>query len=124
MTDRMWREGRIDEAEDYLKAMRDAEGALRLSVGDAARYGIGDGDRVRITTPGGTGVAVAEINETMMDGHMSLPNGMGLAYSPAGGEPEIVGVAPNELTTLDWRDSIAGTPWHKHVPARVERVAP
>ena len=24
MTDRMWREGRIDEAEDYLKAMRDA----------------------------------------------------------------------------------------------------
>ena len=103
---------------------RDAEGALRLSVGDAARYGIGDGDRVRITTPGGTGVAVAEINETMMDGHMSLPNGMGLAYSPAGGEPEIVGVAPNELTTLDWRDSIAGTPWHKHVPARVERVAP
>ena len=26
---------------------RDAEGALRLSVGDAARYGIGDGDRVR-----------------------------------------------------------------------------
>ena len=103
---------------------KDVQGALRLSVGDAARHGINDGDRVRITTPGGEGVAVAEINETMMDGHMSLPNGMGLAYAPAGGEPEVVGVAPNELTTLDWRDPIAGTPWHKHVPARIERVAP
>ncbi len=103
---------------------KDAEGALRLSVGDAERHGITDGDRVRITTPGGTGVAVAEVNETMMEGHISLPNGMGLAYSPAGGEPELVGVAPNELTTLDWRDPIAGTPWHKHVPARIERVAP
>ena len=103
---------------------KDAQGALRLSVGDAARHGISDGDRVRITTPGGTGVAVAEVNDTMMEGHMSLPNGMGLAYSPAGGEPEVVGVAPNELTTLDWKDPIAGTPWHKHVPARIERVAP
>ena len=103
---------------------KDAQGALRLSVGDAERHGIVDGDRVRITTPGGSGVAVAEVNDTMMDGHMALPNGMGLAYSPAGGEPEVVGVAPNELTTLDWRDPIAGTPWHKHVPARIERVAP
>lgn len=103
---------------------KDAEGALRLSTADAAGLGIESGDRVRISTPGGTGVAVAEVNDTMMPGHISLPNGMGLSYSPAGGEPELVGVAPNELTTTDWRDPIAGTPWHKHVPARIERVAP
>jgi hypothetical protein len=31
-------------------------------------------------------------------------------------------VAPNELTSLEDRDPFVGTPWHKHVPARVERV--
>ena len=102
---------------------RDAEGALRLSPSDAVELGVIDGARVRITTPGGMAVAVAEVSDTMMDGHMALPNGLGLGYSPAGGEPEITGVAPNELTTTDWRDPIAGTPWHKHVPARVEVVA-
>ena len=32
----------------------------------------------------------------------------------------VVGVAPNELTASDHRDPIAGTPYHKHVPARFE----
>jgi formate dehydrogenase len=30
-------------------------------------------------------------------------------------------VAPNELTDVAMRDFLAGTPWHKHVPARLER---
>ncbi len=101
---------------------RDPEGALRLSPADAAAIGVESGSRVRITTPGGTVVAVAEVNDTMLDGHVSLPNGLGLDYSPAGGNPERTGVAPNELTTTDWRDPYAGTPWHKHVPARLEAV--
>jgi formate dehydrogenase len=29
-------------------------------------------------------------------------------------------VAPNELTASEDRDWLAGTPWHKHVRARVE----
>jgi formate dehydrogenase len=102
---------------------RDPEGALRLSPSDAETIGVGNGDRVRITTPGGTAVAVAEVNDTMMSGHIALPNGLGLSYAPAGGDPELTGVAPNELTTTEWRDPIAGTPWHKHVPARLEAVA-
>ncbi len=101
---------------------RDAEGALRLSPADAATLGVESGARVRVTTPGGTAVAVAEVNDTMLDGHVSPPNGLGLDYSPAGGDPEPTGVAPNELTTTDWRDAYAGTPWHKHVPARLEAV--
>lgn len=103
---------------------KDREGALRLSPADAASLGVETGGRIRITTPGGTAVAVASVDDTVMDGHVTLPNGMGLAYAPAGGEPELVGVAPNELTSTDWRDPIAGTPWHKHVPARLEAVAP
>ncbi len=102
---------------------RDSEGALRLHPGDAATIGVGDGDRVRVTTPGGTAVAVAEVSDTMMQGHVALPNGLGLSYAPAGGDTEVTGVAPNELTTTDWCDPIVGTPWHKHVPARLEAVA-
>ncbi len=101
---------------------RDAEGALRLSPADAERVGVETGGRIRVTTPGGSAVAVVEVNETMMDGHVSLPNGMGLDYSPAGGLPEATGVSPNELTTNDWADAYAGTPWHKHVPAKLEAV--
>lgn len=102
---------------------RDQQGALRLSPADAEAVGVDDGGRVRVTTRGGSAVAVVEINETMMDGHISLPNGMGLDYAPAGGDPEATGISPNELTTNDWRDSYAGTPWHKHVPAKLEAVA-
>ena len=38
------------------------------------------------------------------------------------GETIVPGVAPNSLTSSDWRDAFAGTPWHKHVPARIEPV--
>ena len=101
---------------------KDPEGALRISPTDAEALSIVDGARVRVTTAAGTAVAVAEVNDTMMTGHVSLPNGMGLGYSPAGGDPEKTGVAPNDLTSLEWKDQIVGTPWHKHVPARLELV--
>ena len=32
--------------------------------------------------------------------------------------PVVTGAAPNELTASEDRDWLAGTPWHKHVPAR------
>ncbi len=35
----------------------------------------------------------------------------------------MTGAAPNELTSGDDRDWLAGTPWHKHVPARIEAVS-
>jgi len=83
-------------------------------VQDAARYGLSDGGRARITTAGGSAEALVEVSDAMQPGHASLPNGMGLDGTP--------GVAPNELTSSDWRDAFAGTPWHKHVPARLEAV--
>ena len=60
----------------------------------------------------------------MQPGHISLPNGEGMDYMPRDGGARRVGVAPNELTASADRDFLAGTPWHKHVPARVERIAP
>ena len=102
---------------------KDPEGALRLHPNDAAGLGVETGDRVRIRTAGGSAVAVAEVNDSMQPGMVSLPNGMGLGYAPAGGEDELTGVAPNELTSIGWKDPIVGTPWHKHVPAHLEAVS-
>ena len=63
-----------------------------------------------------------EVTEIMQPGHVSLPNGLGLSYPDADGTSVVYGVAPNELTSLEDRDAIAGTPWHKHVPARIEAL--
>jgi len=47
-------------------------------------------------------------------------NGLGLTYPDSDGVSAAHGVAPNELTASADRDWLAGTPWHKHVPARIE----
>jgi formate dehydrogenase len=102
---------------------RDTDGALRVSVEDAEALDLVDGGRARITTAAGSAEATVEISEAMLAGHASLPNGFGLDFIDGDGSTRIPGVAPNALTSAEWRDAYAGTPWHKHVPARVERVA-
>ncbi len=102
---------------------RDTDGALRVSVEDAQNLGLVDGARARITTAAGSAEATVEVTETMLPGHAALPNGFGLDYVGDDGQTVIPGVAPNALTSTGWRDSYAGTPWHKHVPARIEALA-
>ncbi len=98
----------------------DQQGSLRISPVDADRIGVVDGDRARISTRRGSAVAVVEITDAMGQGHVSLPNGFGLGRG--GQSSDTVGVAPNELTSTDERDWFAGTPHHKHVRAKVEKV--
>ncbi|HET6733812.1 molybdopterin-dependent oxidoreductase [Mycobacterium sp.] len=102
---------------------RDADGALRISIEDAEALGLADGGRARITTAAGSAEASVEISEAMLPGHASLPNGFGLDFADGDGEAQTPGVAPNSLTSTEWRDEYAGTPWHKHVPARIEAVS-
>ncbi|AFM17629.1 anaerobic dehydrogenase, typically selenocysteine-containing [Mycolicibacterium chubuense NBB4] len=99
---------------------RDADGALRVSVEDAAAWGLVDGGRAVITTAAGRAEATVEISEAMLPGHVALPNGFGVDFPGEDGTARTPGVAPNGLTSSAWRDAYAGTPWHKHVPARVE----
>lgn len=101
---------------------RDTDGALRVSVEDADALGLVDGGRARITTAAGSAQARVEISATMQPGHAALPNGFGLDFVDTDGAVHVPGVAPNELTSAEWRDAYAGTPWHKHVPARIESV--
>jgi anaerobic selenocysteine-containing dehydrogenase len=102
---------------------RDADGALRVSIEDAQALGLVDGGRARVSTAAGHAEASIEITETMLRGHAALPNGFGLDYIDDDGHTVVPGVAPNMLTSTRWRDPYAGTPWHKHVPARIEALA-
>jgi anaerobic selenocysteine-containing dehydrogenase len=99
---------------------RDAAGALRVHPKDAATLGIGDGDRATLVTAGGRAEVTVAHDETMPVGAVALPNGLGLDVLDADGTLRRTGTAPNELTRAADRDPIAGTPWHKHVPARLE----
>ncbi|MFJ3213699.1 MULTISPECIES: molybdopterin dinucleotide binding domain-containing protein [Streptomyces] len=100
----------------------DAQGTLRVSPHDTEQLGLSDGAPARITTTRGTAQTLVEIDDRLQPGHAALPNGFGLDLPTQGGGTERTGVALNTLTDLTWRDPIAGTPWHKHVPARIEHL--
>ena len=100
---------------------KDADGALRIHPEDAAALGVTTGETVRLTTRRQAVVVPVELSASMQRGHVSLPNGLGLSYPGAEGD-HVTGVAPNELTSTEDRDPFVGTPWHKHVPARVDRI--
>jgi anaerobic selenocysteine-containing dehydrogenase len=101
---------------------KDRAGSLRMHPDDAKRAGVADGGRVRLSTRRGSAEVSVEITDRMQPGHLSLPNGLGLDFPDAHGDRVGTGVAPNELTRSEDRDWIAGTPWHKHTPARVEAL--
>jgi formate dehydrogenase len=121
-------ERRAFTANDILRdpawRKRDTDGALRVSVQDAQALGLVDGGRARISTAAGSAEATVEISAAMLPGHAALPNGFGLDFVDTDGSSTVPGVAPNALTSTDWRDAYAGTPWHKHVPARITAVEP
>ena len=102
----------------WRKQSRDA--GLEIHPEDAAAVGLSDGGRVRVVTRRGAVEVAVFFSEDVLPGHITLPNGTGLAYPDDDGALRLDGVAPNELTSSDERDPIAGTPWHKHVRARLE----
>ncbi|WP_428265331.1 molybdopterin-dependent oxidoreductase [Haliangium sp.] len=108
--DPAWRKERVDDA-------------LRVSPADAARLGLQDGQRARLTTRRGAAEVRVTISDTLRPGHVTLPNGQGLSYPGDDGRVVSLGVAPNELTDSRDRDPLAGTPWHKHVRARLDPIA-
>jgi anaerobic selenocysteine-containing dehydrogenase len=102
---------------------KDPAGALWMNPGDAFQLGVQSGGRVRVITKRASAETVVEVTDTMLPGHVALPNGTGLWYPDREGQEFQHGVAPNELTASEHRDWFAGTPFHKHVPARIERLA-
>ncbi len=102
---------------------KDPVGALWMNPADASSLGVQSGGRVRIITKRASAESVVVLTDTMLPGHVALPNGTGLWYPDREGQEFQHGVAPNELTVTEDRDWFAGTPFHKHVPARIEAIA-
>ncbi len=101
---------------------KDPHGALWMNPVDASQLGIQSGGRVRVITRRASAEAVVDVTDRMLPGHVALPNGAGLWYPDREGQEFLHGVAPNELTATEDRDWFAGTPFHKHIAARIERV--
>ncbi len=101
---------------------KDPEGALRIHPQDAARAGVENGGLALLTTRGGSAQVRVEVSDRMLPGHVSLPNGQGVDYPADAGANTLTGVPLNELTRGADRDWFAGTPWHKHTPARVQAL--
>jgi anaerobic selenocysteine-containing dehydrogenase len=102
---------------------KDAGGALSINPEDAESIGVADGNRVRLTTRRGNVEVLVQTSDRLQRGHLSLPNGLGLDFTGTDGKRVTAGVGPNELTRSEDRDWLAGTPWHKSTPARIERLS-
>ncbi len=96
--------------------------SLSTHPADGRSFGLSDGGRARLVTHRGEATVVVEFDDRMQEGTISLPNGLGMDYPDANDERMQTGVRLNELTDLAHRDPWVGTPYHKHVPARLEPI--
>jgi anaerobic selenocysteine-containing dehydrogenase len=101
----------------------DPDGALLISTADLASLGAEDGEWIAVQSAAGRVVARCKRDDSMRSGQLALPHGYGQDYPAADGERLNNGPRVNVLTESGNRDPIAGTPYHKHVPVRLERLA-
>jgi anaerobic selenocysteine-containing dehydrogenase len=94
---------------------------VELSVADAARLGIGEGDVVRVESPRGAVEAPARIGRGR-DGVVFVPFHYGYWDTADGRAPDGHPRAANELTITEW-DPVSKQPLHKIAAARVVKVA-
>jgi anaerobic selenocysteine-containing dehydrogenase len=97
--------------------------ALAIHPADARACAVPDAATARLVTRRGSVDVQVQYDDCMKPGTVSLPNGLGLSYPDASGRTAMFGVPPNELTDIDDRDPWVGTPWHKHVRARLDSIA-
>lgn len=102
--------------------LSDPDGALRINPEDADALGVADGERVVCESARGRLEAVAQVDDALRRGHVTLPHGFGLAYALEGEERREHGPLINLLTSSEHCDPIARTPYHKHVPVRLRRA--
>lgn len=100
----------------------DPDGALRIHPEDAAVLGLNDGSWARCESKRGAVVVRVEVTDSMLPGVVTLPHGYGMEHPDENGVRGVKGVNLNELTATEDCDSVAGTPWHKHIPVRLMPV--
>ena len=83
---------------------------------DAAALELLDGDTVQVVTEAGKAVGDLQVSGQVRQGTLLIPHGFGLNY-----EGEVYGINVNRLTKNTHRDPL-GTPLHRYVPCRLEKV--
>ncbi len=116
-----WTANTIQRSPDWRKG-RGPHCMLTINPEDAERFGIADGQNVRLCTSRGSAELPAVVDVKMRPGHVAMPNGFGMQYDTDGGT-ETLGVNMNELTDTRDRDSFTGCPHHRYVRCRVEPAA-
>lgn len=101
----------------------DPDGALLVNPADLAALGAGDSEWLAVQSATGRIVVRGKADDTLRRGQLALPHGYGQAYPAADGERLTNGPRINLLTVGTHRDPIAGTPYHKNVPVRLERAS-
>jgi anaerobic selenocysteine-containing dehydrogenase len=76
---------------------KDPAGALWMNPADASGLGVQSGGRVRVITKRGSAETVVEVTDTMLPGHVALPNGTGLWYPDREGHNFSTGLRPTNL---------------------------
>jgi anaerobic selenocysteine-containing dehydrogenase len=99
----------------WLKGKRGC--AIAINPADASPLGIKDGDNVRVITEAGEASVEAEVTEDVRKGSVLIPHGFGLNH-----EGKEYGINVNRLTKNTHREDFTGTPLHRYVPCRVEKV--
>lgn len=102
----------------------DPEGALWIHPEDLAELGLPSGAKVVVESRWGSLVAHAEANEGAQRGVLALPHGYGLTFPDDSGKPVQHGPRINRLTSSDYCDPIAMTPYHKNLPVRLRPARP
>lgn len=84
---------------------------------DAVDLGLKDGQMVRVTTEAGSVEVELEVTDQTCRRYVMIPHGFGLEY-----QGSVYGANANRLAKSTHRDRFAGTPFHRHIPCRVEAV--
>lgn len=90
---------------------------LLINPMDADHLGLKDGQMALITTEAGKEQVEIEVTKNARKGQVVLPHGFGLNYNGT-----TFGANANRLAKNTNRDRLAGTPYHRYVPCRVEGV--
>ena len=96
----------------------DKHGALRIHPVDAEKLHVESGETLLCKSNTGQLEVVAEVDNTVRQGMVTLPHGYGTRYK--GSEP--IGPAINMLTSGSHCDPFTKTPIHKHVPVQLEKI--
>jgi len=96
---------------------------LRMHQEVAEQLGVADGETVRLVTEHAEVMVAARVTDDIYPGNLSMPHGYGLLWeNEETGELEPHGVNVQELVSAQHRDRLSGVPYHKYIPARVEKV--